>query len=91
MNNIDIKILEDKLKKCKCVSVEDVNIDEVEDISNINIDTNKSSRERILDFLIAHKNPYLFKFKNSLIKIEFSNSNIYADNCVTNVFKDIYK
>ena len=91
MDNIDIQALENKLKQCRNINIKDVNIDEVEDIKSINIDTTKSSRERILDFLLSHKNPYLFKVNDSLVKIEFSNSNIYAENCVTNLFKDIYK
>lgn len=87
----NIELLENKLEICKNKNIDEIDISEVEDISNINIDTKKSSVERILDFLNEVKNPYIFKVKNKIVKIEFSNNNVYATNCVTNVFKDIYK
>jgi len=91
MTDEKITTLKNKLEDCNKIDIENVNIDDVEDISNIKIDTKKSSVERILDFLLSYENPYIFKVQNSLVKIEFSNSNVYADNCVTNVFRNIYK
>ena len=87
----NIELLKNKLVECQRVDINEVNIEDVEDISNIQIDTTKSSTKRILDFLSKSKNPYLFKVGENLVKIEFSKSNIYADSCVTNVFKHIYK
>lgn len=87
----NIEYLKNKLAKCQNVNIDEVDIEEVDDISNIQIDTNKSSQERILDFISKSKNPYLFRVGENLVKIEFSTNNIYASNCVTNVFKHIYK
>ena len=84
-------LLERKLTKCENTNLEDVDRNTIEDISNIKIDTKKSSTERILDFLLSYSNPYIFRVGDSLVKIQFSNSNIYADNCITNVYKHIYK
>ena len=89
--NIDINKLELKLKRGSNINLDDVSISEVEDIDNIVIDSNKSSVERILDFLLKQKNPYLFKVGGVIVKVDFSNNNVSADNCITEVFKDIYK
>lgn len=87
----NIEFLEQKLERCRNTNIDEIDINEVEDVANIFIDSNKSSVERILDFLFSVKNPYVFKVNGKIVKIEFSNSNIYATNCVTNVFKNIYK
>ena len=84
-------LVEQKLKKYENTNLDEIDRNTVEDISNIKIDNKKSSVERILDFLLSYENPYIFKVKGNLVKIEFSNSNVYADNCVTNVFRNIYK
>ena len=83
--------MELKLKRGSNINLDDVSISEVEDIDNIVIDSNKSSVERILDFLLKQKNPYLFKVGGVIVKVDFSNNNVSADNCITEVFKDIYK
>lgn len=87
----NIELLEQKLERCRNTNIEDVDINEIEDVADIFIDTQKSSVERILDFLFSVKNPYVFKVKDKIVKIEFSKNNVYAKNCVTNVFKNIYK
>lgn len=84
-------LLEQKLNKYENTDLDKVDRNTVEDISNIKIDTKKSSVERILDFLISYENPYVFKIGDNLVKVQFSNDNIYADNCITNVYKHIYQ
>lgn len=91
MNNLNISEMREKLERCKKIDIMKVNPDEVDNIEKININKQKSSKERILDFLYFTKNPYIFNVGGCIVKTEFSNSNIYADNCVVNVFKDIYK
>ena len=76
-------LLEQKLNEYEKTELEKIDRNTVEDISNIKIDTEKSSVERILDFLLSYDNPYIFKIENSLVKI--------PDNCITNVYKHIYK
>ena len=78
-------LLEQKLNKYENTDLDKVDRNTVEDISNIKIDTKKSSVERILDFLMSYENPYVFKIGDNLVKVQFSNDNIYADNCITNV------
>ena len=91
MNKIDIEKLEQKLEKCKNISIDEVNANDIEDISNININKRKSSKDRILDFLRSASNPYIFKVNGKLVKIEFSNNTRTAESCITNVIKSIYE
>ena len=63
MNNKEIEKLSEKLERCRKISLDEVNQDEVDEITDIKIDKRKSSGERILDFLNKVKNPYIFKFK----------------------------
>ncbi len=91
MNNKNMKTIIEKIKRCKDMSLEDVTLDDVDEISDIKIDKRKSSNERILDFLNKVKNPYIFKVKGKLVRIRFSNTEKTADDCLTNVLKNLYR
>ena len=54
-NKYNIKELEEKLNRCKNIKLEDINPDDVDEISSIKIDRRKSSNERILDFFNKSK------------------------------------
>lgn len=82
MNNKNMKTIIEKIKRCKDMSLEDVTLDDVDEISDIKIDKRKSSNERILDFLNKVKNPYIFKVKGKLVRIRFSNTEKTADDCL---------
>lgn len=86
-----MKTIIEKIKRCKDMSLEDVTLDDVDEISDIKIDKRKSSNERILDFLNKVKNPYIFKVKGKLVRIRFSNTEKTADDCLTNVLKNLYR
>lgn len=51
----------------------------------------KSKEERILDFIINTKNPYVFGVNGRLVKIEFSNNNRNTKDAIMNVIKDMYR
>lgn len=87
----DIKELEEKLNKCKNMKLEDINLDEVDEISSIKIDRRKSSNERILDFLTKVKNPYVFKINGKLVRMSFSEKGPTADECLTRVLENLYR
>ena len=91
MNKYDIKSLERKLEKCKSMSLDDVSLNDVDEITDIKIDKRKSSNERILDFLNKVKNPHIFKVKGKLVRIRFSDTEKTADDCLTNVLKNLYR
>ena len=87
----NIKELEEKLNKCKDMKLEDINPDEVDEISSIKIDRRKSSNERILDFLTQVKNPYAFKVNGKLVRMSFSKNRPTADDCLTRVLENLYR
>ena len=89
MDDVEINLLEQKLINCRDTA--DSDIDNIEDILNINIDIEKSSVERILDFLVRSKNPYLFKVAGVKVRFEFSNnSNLSATDCISRAIKNEY-
>lgn len=53
--------LKEKLIKCKGASFDEVNIDELDDITKINFSKKSNSNEKIIDFIKSAKNPYMFK------------------------------
>ena len=71
-NKYNIKELEEKLERCKNVKIEDINPDDIDEISSIKIDRRKPSNKRILDFLTQVKNPYVFKVNGRLVRFSFS-------------------
>ena len=71
-NKYNIKELEEKLERCKYVKIEDINPDDIDEISSIKIDRRKPSNKRILDFLTQVKNPYVFKVNGRLERFSFS-------------------
>lgn len=92
MNKYNIEELAEKLEKCRNVNLNDVKLEDVDELSSIKIDRRKSSDERILDFIIKTKNPYIFKINGKLVRIRFSeNSNLTAEDCLTNVLKNLYR
>lgn len=91
MKTETINNLKEKLQKCKDTSLKDIKLEDVDDLSTIKISRKKSSNERILDFLLSVKNPYVFKVDNHLVKIGFSNNNVKAEDCISNVISSIYK
>ncbi len=88
----NIEEIKEKLERCKNMNLEDVTLDDVDEISSIKIDRRKSSNERILDFLVKVKNPYIFKVNGKLVRIRFTeNTNLTADDCLTRVLENLYR
>lgn len=91
MDKYNIKELEEKLNRCRNMKLEDVSLDDVDEISSIKIDRRKPSNERILDFIAKVKNPYIFKVNEKLVRISFSDTDKTAEDCLTNVLKNLYR
>ena len=87
----NIKELEEKINRCKNMKLEDINPDDVNEISSIKIDRRKPSNERILDFLTQVKNPYVFKVNGKLVRMSFSENGPTADDCLTRVLENLYR
>ena len=88
---MNYKELKEKLDRCKKIKLEDIDPNDVDEITDLKIDKRKSSNERILDFLNTVKNPYVFKHNGRLVRIGFSDTNKTADECLTNVLKNLYR
>ena len=91
MDKYNIKELAEKLERCRNVNLDDVKLEDVDEITDIKIDTRKGSNERILDFITKAKNPYIFKVNGKLVRIRFSDTDKTADECLTNVLKNLYR
>lgn len=91
MNKYNIKELQEKLERCKNISLDEVNPDDVDELSSIKINTRMNPVNRIIDFISKTKNPYIFKVNGKLVKIEFSKNDKSAEESLTNVIKSIYK
>lgn len=92
MNKYSIEELKEKLERCRNVNLDDVKLEEVDEITDIKIDRRKPSEERILDFIMKTKNPYIFKVNGKLVKINFSkNTDLTADDCLTKVLENLYR
>ena len=87
----NIQELEEKLKRCRNMKLEDATLDDVDESSSIKIDRRKSSNERILDFLTKVKNPYIFKVNGRLVRMRFSENGPTADECLTNMLENLYR
>ena len=91
MDKYNLKEIEEKLNRCRNIKLEDVTLDDVDEISSIKIDRRKPSNERILDFIVKAKNPYIFKVNGKLVRMSFSDTDITAEDCLTNVLKNLYR
>ena len=83
---------ESEYEKYKIIQdIEDVTLDDVDEISSIKIDRRKPSNERLLEFITKVKNPYIFKINGKLVRISFADTDKTAEDCLTNVLKNLYK
>ena len=86
MESQQIYQLIDKGKKIDINLAQD---NEITDISNVKIDSTKNSIDRIIDFLLYMKNPYLYKVNDVVVQIDFAdNSNITALECISTAMKN---
>ena len=91
MKKYNVGELVKKLERCKNVNLDNVKLEDVDELSSIKIDRRKPSEERILDFLTKVKNSYIFKLKGKLVIIRFSDTDKTAEDCLTNVLKNLYR
>ena len=83
--------LKQKLLRCRDISFNDVELDDLEDISKITFSKKTDSKEKIIDFIKSSKNPYMFKCNGEKVKIEFANTNLIAEDSLTKTLKNVYQ
>ena len=91
MNKYNIKELQEKLERCKNISLDKVNPDDVDELSSIKINTRMNPVNRIIDFISKTKNPYIFKVNGKLVRMSFSENRPTADDCLTQCLKNLYR
>lgn len=91
MEKYNVKELEEKIKRCKYIEVNEVNKDDVDELSDIKISRKKSKEEKVLDFISKTKNPYIFNVNGKLVKLEFTDNGANAEDAITNIMKSLYK
>lgn len=90
MNKYNIKELAEKLERCRNVNLDDVKLENVDEITDIKINRKKLVMKDI-GFYYKGKNPYVFKVNGKLVRIRFSETDKTAEDCLTNVLKNLYR
>jgi len=92
MYKYNIEELREKLERCRNVNFDDVELKDVDEITDIKIDRRKPSNERILEFIIKAKNQYIFKVNGKLVRIRFSeNSNLLQMIALLSFLENLYR
>ena len=91
MSNYNIEELENKIKRYKKISLNEVDIEELDELSEIKVSKKKKGNERILEFIKNISNPYMFKVKDKIVKVEFTNNGVSAEDSITNILSSIYR
>lgn len=91
MLKYDIDKLKEKIEKYRDIDLNEINPNDIPDISELKIDRRKTKEERILDLLTKVENPYVFKINGHLVQIGFTNNGKSAEDCLTNVLERLYK
>lgn len=80
--------LKNKLKDSKKIEVSKVEKENIDSIDNIDINKDKPSNIRILEFLKQSKNPYLFLVEDMKVKIEYGKKGTKINECINNLIQD---
>ena len=79
------ELLEKKVKECKSIDINNIDISEIDEITTLKIKTNVPSIERIADFISRAKNPYVFKVNDTIVKMTYSSVDVNAMNCLKKI------
>lgn len=75
-------ITKNELEKLKEKSFDDYDINDLIDISQIEIDNSKQVHERICDFIDKVKNPYIFKVGKTPVRVRFAENGPTLNECL---------
>lgn len=91
MRKYNFEKLEAKINRCKSTSLEQVNIEDVDNLSEVKIPKKIKGDERILEFIKNISNPYIFNIDGKIVKIEFCNNGRKAEDCIVNIMSSLYR
>lgn len=76
------------LEEMKAVDIRTVDPETLVDIRDVHIDTSLPKEERMRSFLKQIKNPYVFKYKDVVIKTSFANNGLTIEDCLEDYIRN---
>lgn len=83
--------MKNNLEVYKKINIDEVDINQIPNIDEIVISRKKDINDRITEYLINYSNPYFYNINGKIIKIEFSENENKAEDCITKVLSELYK
>ncbi|MGN0973408.1 MAG: DUF6870 family protein [Bacilli bacterium] len=77
--------LKNKLEDSKKMEIDKIEINAIDNINEIDIDKEKPSSTRIIDFIKKSKNPYMFLVDDMKVKIEYGNNDRKINQCINSL------
>jgi len=72
----------------KAVDIRTVDPETLVDIRDVHIDTSLPKEERMRSFLKQIKNPYVFKYKDVVIKTSFADNGLTIEDCLEDYIRN---
>jgi len=76
------------LEEMKAVDIRTVDPETLVDIRDVHIDTSLPKEERMRSFLKQIKNPYVFKYKDVVIKTSFADNGLTIEDCLEDYIRN---
>ena len=73
----------------KKIDVQSINKEDLTDIRNVLIDPGLRKEERIMDFIMQIKNPYLFRCGNLVVQSVFADTDVTLTDRLKQYFKTV--
>lgn len=87
----NLKELLEYYKKCKSMTIDTININDLKELDEIKIDEKLPVIERMLDALSQGYNPYFYKCKGKIIQIIYGNQNKSLQECLMDLIAYKFK
>lgn len=81
----EYKWLKNKLENSKKIEIDKIEKDEIDNVNEIDINKEKPSSTRIIDFIKKSKNPYMFLVDDMKVKIEYGNNDKKINQCINSL------
>ena len=77
------------IEELKSVDIRTVSADTLVDIREVVINQDLTGKERMADFIRQIKNPFCYKYKKAVIKIEHTDTEVTLEDRLTSYFASI--